>query len=305
VASGLLVALPGFRPPRRWCAALLAAWFALGFGLALGPLPQRGRLDGEQLACTFASVGHGTSVLVELPGGATLLYDAGRLGTPSSAARSIAALLWSRGMTHLDAVIISHADADHYNALAELLERFSVGVVYVSPKMSDSDSPALAALRASILAAGVRIEELAAGDRLDTEGPAQVAVLHPPRRGATGSDNANSIVLRIDFSGRTILLPGDLEPPGLEAVLARPPVDCDVVMAPHHGSGRSNPRGFAIWSTPEWVVISGGPRETIGVKNAYAAAGANVVHTARAGAVRVTVDVREVSVQAWRDDPWK
>ena len=40
-----------------------------------------------------------------------------------------------RGQTHIDAIVISHNDGDHFNAVPELLRRFSVGVIYVSPVM--------------------------------------------------------------------------------------------------------------------------------------------------------------------------
>jgi competence protein ComEC len=205
----------------------------------------------------------------------------------------------------LDAVVLSHADADHYNALAELLERFSVGVVYVSPVMFEDESKALTALRVAIKDAGVPIREIRAGDRLDVRGATQIEVLHPPRHGIIGSDNANSIVLRIDHAGKTILLPGDLESPGLDDVLAEEPLDCDVVLAPHHGSGNSNPPGFAIWSSPNWLVVSGDPGEGDPVTiAAYANAGARVLHTAASGAVRVVVQNGQLEIRTWRVDPW-
>ncbi len=84
-----------------------------------------------------------------MPGGETLLYDAGRLGAPTGASRAVAGYLWSRGITHLDAIVISHADADHYNAVPALLDQFSVGSVYVSPVMFEERSAALDALRAA------------------------------------------------------------------------------------------------------------------------------------------------------------
>ena len=79
-----------------------------------------------------------------------MLYDAGRLSSPEESTRSIASVLWSKGITHLDAVVLSHADADHFNGLPGLLERFSVGVVYVSPVMFDDPNAALEALAESI-----------------------------------------------------------------------------------------------------------------------------------------------------------
>jgi competence protein ComEC len=131
-------------------------------------------------------------------------------------------------------------------------------------------------------------------------------VLHPLPRGVAGSDNANSIVLEINYCGKRILLPGDLESPGLEDVLDEEPRDCDCVMAPHHGSLRSNPRGFAAWSTPEWVVISGGyERDLDKVIAAYQTNAASVLHTARDGAVRVTLDREQIRVQSWRNDQWR
>jgi competence protein ComEC len=303
-ALGLLVAFPELRPPRRWCVALICAWIAIG--LATSNMMRPRQSDEQPLDCTFLAVGHGTSVVVELPGRKTLLYDSGCFSSPAGAARSITACLWSRGITHIDAIVISHADADHYNALPELLERVSVGVVYVSPVMFQESSPALAWLRAAIEDAGVPIRELAAGDRLQASHDVQMEVLHPLPRGVAGSDNANSIVLEINYCGKRILLPGDLETPGLEDVLDEEPRDCDCVMAPHHGSLRSNPRGFAAWSTPEWVVISGGyERDLDKVIAAYQTSAASVLHTARDGAVRVTLDREQIRVQSWRNDQWR
>ena len=141
--------------------------------------------------CTFLAMGHGCATVIETPSGETLLYDAGRLAAPGTACRSVSGLLWSRGITHLDAVVISHGDVDHYNALPGLLERFSVGVIYVSPMMFENDNPALAALREAVTESGVPVRQLRSGDLLDCGEDCSVEVLHPPRRGVFGGDNAN------------------------------------------------------------------------------------------------------------------
>lgn len=295
---GLWLLAPGWRPPTRWCVAMLAGWVAVGFSLAL--LRPR---DTDNLNCTFLSVGHGAAVVVELPGGQTLLYDAGRLGSPTRAGRAVSGFLWSRGITHLDAVVISHADADHYNALPALLEQFSVGVVYVSPVMFLEPSRALDALGSAIETSGVPLRTTYGGDRLRTSGTADVEVLHPPRRGVLGSDNANSIVLAIEWAGRRVLLTGDLESPGMDDLLAEEPYDCDVVLAPHHGSAFSDPPQFAAWSTPQWAIVSGGQQDRLDVMaGAYEAQGARVLHTAVAGAVQVRIEPESMAVDAWQAD---
>lgn len=294
------VVFPRLRPRRGWAIAACAGWFAVGFAVTVGPLARAATYKDERLTCTFVSVGHGTSVVVELPDGKTLLYDAGRLGSSQSGVRPIASALWSRGVTHLDAVVLSHADADHYNSLPGLLDRFSVGVVYVSPVMFDEETAALSALHDAIVASGVPIQEIDSTDNLSSTG-VTIDVLHPPERGVAGEDNANSIVLHLVYQGRSFLLPGDLEEEGLDDVMAELPLDCDIVMAPHHGSPRSHPTRFAAWSTPEVVVISGGEgRETDAARSAYKIGDTKVLHTARDGAIRIVIDESRVDVSRWQ-----
>ncbi len=299
--GGLLLYIyaPGWRPPRKWAWTACLVWAAVGVG---AHQPKSAVESEAALVCTFVDVGHGTAVLLELPDQRTLLYDAGGLGSPETTVGKIASVLWSKKISHLDAVILSHADADHYNALPKLLERFSVGVVYVSPVMFENNTPALRALAEAIQNAAVPLKEIYAADRLSAGGNVSLDILHPPRRGVLGGDNANSIVLVCSFAGRRIILPGDLEPPGLEDVLAEEPLDCDIAMAPHHGSPRSRPSGFAAWCKPETVIISGGFHHRLDeVRRSFQNAGAAMLHTARDGAVEVVIAADgRISVRAWR-----
>ena len=98
-----------------------------------------------------------------------------------------------------------------------------------------------------------------------------------------------------------MLLPGDLETPGLEDVIAELPYDCDVLMAPHHGSRRSDPPGFAAWSTPEWVVISGGADADAEVEQTYAAGGAKVLNTGKLGAIEFELGRDQLAASTFRD----
>ncbi|MBL9123545.1 MAG: MBL fold metallo-hydrolase, partial [Planctomycetaceae bacterium] len=279
----------------RWQLGLAAVWLSVGLASAI--LPQQ----EFRLACTFVSVGHGSATVLELPGGETLLFDAGQLGSPTSGARSVAGFLWSRGITHLDAVVVSHADVDHFNALPELFERFSVGAVYLSTVMLADDSPATQLLVRSIERHGIALRKVSAGNRLRAASDVRLEFLHPTREGVLDSDNANSLVLAVEYSGRRILLTGDLEGRGLNQVLAEEPLDCDIVAAPHHGSPRSNPPGFAAWSTPEWVVISSGlGDDSQEVRRAYELAGARVLNTAEAGAVTFTITPSAIESTAYR-----
>jgi competence protein ComEC len=285
----------------RWQIAICCLWIVVG----LAPPLARPWTRSDELRCTFLAMGHGTCVVLDAPDGQTLLYDAGSLGPPEFATQSVADFLWHRGTTRIDGIVLSHADVDHYNAVPGLLERFHVGAVYVSPMMFDwygatGPSAAPQTLHSAIDAAGVPIREIWAGDRLHV-GNVSIDVLHPPHDGVVGSDNANSVTLAVEYAGRRLLLPGDLETPGLDDVVAERPYDCDILMAPHHGSRRSDPPGFAAWSSPEWVVISGGAPSDTTVASTYRAAGANVLNTGNLGAIEFAVNRDHIVANSFRN----
>jgi competence protein ComEC len=293
-ALGLFAAFPRLRPPIRWRWAFLGAWTAAGFIVSWYTADHHG------LRCTFLSVGHGEAVVLELPDGRTVLYDAGRLAAPTSCCRSISGYLWSRGLTHIDAVVLSHADTDHYNALPELLERFSVGAVYVSPVMFDVPNEAIRYLSKSIERAHVPIRVIASGDRLSGGPGCWLEVLHPPPHGLPSTSNANSVVISVEYAGRRLLLPADLQSPGLDDVLAEEPLHCEVLLVPHHGSKSSKPEQLAAWSTPTWAVFSADHRyDTTSVEAIYARRG-HVLHTADSGAVTVFIDDAGMRVETFR-----
>lgn len=301
VGLGIAVALPPLRPTRRWLLALTLAWCAGALLLSQSSLAAFTRRHDRPLVCHFVAVGHGLSVLIELPNGQTMLYDAGRLGSPLAGVRPISSVLWQRGITHIDAIVISHADADHFNAIPGLLERFSVGAVYVSPVMFRRLPDAVKELRDAIERRQVPLREIHAGQRLTAGPEIKLEILHPTSKSNYRSDNANSIILLIEHWGQRILLTGDLEPPGLDDVLAEESPGYHIVSAPHHGSPRSNPGRFADWSKPQHVVVSGsiplGDEATIAsVKDSFRLRGAEVYHTAEDGCVRVEVGTHGTQV---------
>ena len=217
--------------------------------------------------------------------------------TPASSARRRPAcgrspsFLWSRGITRLDAVVLSHPDIDHYNALPGLLEKFSVGAVYVSPVMFEKrQALPSAALREAIDRHGVPVREVRAGDRLAAGDGCTIEVLHPAAARHPGQRQRQQHRAGGRLPGRRILLPGDLESPGLDDLLAEEPSPCEVLMAPHHGSRKSNSPALAKWCAPEWVVFSGDGRWNLPEIDAtYQAVGSRTLHTNAAGAVHVGI----------------
>ena len=193
--------------------------------------------------------------------------------------------------------MLSHSDVDHYNALPGLLEKFSVGAVYVSPVMFDKENHAMRALHAAIEKHGAPIREVCAGDRLRGGDGCVLEVQHPPRQGVVGSDNANSLVLSVEYLGRRVLLTGDLESPGVDDLLWEEPQPCEVLLAPHHGSRQSNMPNLAAWCKPHWVVFSGDGRWSVAeAELPYRTVGGQVLHTFVGGAINVRIDEAGVRV---------
>src|SRR5205823_15112404 len=105
---------------------------------------------------------------------------------------------------------------------------------------------------------GIPTRVVTAGDVLHEERiPAEV--IHPPLQGPNGNENARSLVLLWRQDDLSILLTGDLQGPGLERVLAGPPIPVDVLMAPDHGSKTADKSELGIGAKPRAVLSCPGP----------------------------------------------
>ena len=239
---------------RGWASVSLAAWSAFGLLGARVPGPG-GPPEAEVLA-----VGHGLAVAVYTGPGRATLYDCGRARDPSVGRRVVAPTLWARGVRRLDAVVLSHADADHYNGLPDLLDRFKIGALLVPEGFAGPTNPGASSLLDDARARGVPVRTVAAGDAW-TSGPTRFAILHPPRGwNPSAPDNARSVVLDVSWQGRHALLTGDLDGPGLAAVTAAPPpAPLDVFLSPHHGGQTANPPRLYDWAGAAVVVVSQRP----------------------------------------------
>ncbi|MGB7345080.1 MAG: ComEC/Rec2 family competence protein [Pirellulaceae bacterium] len=284
---------------RSW----IFGWTAIAWWMSTTPAA----LLEDTVEATFIDVGHGTSVVLRLDRDEVWLYDCGRLGNDSGSSRNIDETLWSLGVTKLDGIFLSHADSDHYNALPGILKRFDVERIITPPGMlAEDEKGALDAARAAIAAARVPVVELHRGESV-TAKDRRMDVLHPPVGGVGGNDNANSLVLNIQHADRSILLPGDLEPPGTEALINQPrPRPGGVLMAPHHGSLTMDAESVLQWGRPMETIVSGGRRaRRVEVADMLSVTGSGVHVTASLGALRVRIDKNgKIEIRSWRESPW-
>jgi len=261
LAVGVIPFFVKYQKAMRWC---LGVWI-LG-SVLLWPQRIGFRSSVDEWRVVFINVEHGTSVLLEIPGGGVWLYDAGSLTDFRIGGRVIADVLWQRGHSRLHGIFLSHADLDHFNAVPFLLPRFYPQQVMVSEHMHQQLFPhrqnrgglATRHLADCLKDEQTFVEILSARDQL-TLGSVSMEVLAPVRNHEYSSDNDASLVLLLNHAESRVLLPGDIEQEGIELLtFNHPRRSHDVVMVPHHGSLHSEPRIFSHWSWPRFAVVSTG-----------------------------------------------
>lgn len=283
----------------RWTGGLLAACLIVIFGNAIWQLTAPSR--SEVLRAEFLDVGQGDATLLRLPGGGTVLVDAGgaRPGAPDPGELAVSPALLTLRVRALDLLVITHPHRDHCGGARAILETFPVGEVWTSGHPG-GDPECAAVLEAAALA-GVPVQPVAAGHRASLGGACFAEVLHPT---APADDdlgvNDRSLVVRVDCGpGMQITLAGDVEALGEARLAGRvgARAAADVLKAPHHGSKTSSTDALLDAVRPQVAVVSVGRRNRFGqpakaVLDRYAARGIDVRRTDLEGTISLVLTKR-------------
>jgi competence protein ComEC len=266
----------------------------------------------------FLDVGQGDSALVTFPDGKTLLIDGGgRFSFKKGAdddeepfepdVRSIgeavvSEFLWDRGLSHIDHILATHADADHIQGLTDVAKNFRIGsAVFGRTPMNDPDFAALAEV---LQRRGIPTETIARGDQIKF-GDVTVEVLYPLATDDPNavSDNDHSVVLRVIYGSRAFLLTGDIERQAESALINNGggPLAADLIKVAHHGSRTSSIRDFVDAAGAKYAVISVGRSSPFGhphpeVVERWKASGANVMTTGKRGTISVSTDGKDLVI---------
>ncbi|MDO4477865.1 MAG: ComEC/Rec2 family competence protein [Lachnospiraceae bacterium] len=82
---------------------------------------------GKTLSVTCLDVGQGDGLFITMPAGETILMDGGSSSVKKVGEKRLVPFLKSRGVRHLDYLIVSHFDEDHVNGIEELLAAMEDG----------------------------------------------------------------------------------------------------------------------------------------------------------------------------------
>ncbi len=319
VASGPAAALPwvGCLVAALWCLRGTTRAEALRRGLWVGTaalwlwllvsLAPAWRLrpdEGSGLTLHFLDVGQGDALAIRTPGGHWVLVDAGPAGAGSDAGRSVVVpFLRRHGVVRLEAILVSHAHADHLGGVPSVLDRLPAGEV----------------LEPGVLAADARYGEFLAqldqlgepwiagrrGDRFVVDS-VEFQLLHPDTAwGGWGLDlNENSLVVLVTYRRFTALLAGDAGLPA-EAALAGRVGAVDLLKVGHHGSRGATGAAWLRELGPRAAVISVGQGNRYGHPSPEAlgrlrAAGVDVHRTDHEGAIEVRTDGATMTIRSRR-----
>ncbi len=240
--------------PRLRVAAALTAAAALALALLLTRTRALAPPPPGDLRITALDIGQGDATLLQA-GGHAVLVDAGPSGTP------IVAELRHAGVTHLDALVVTHPQADHDGGAPAVLTALPTSVL-LDGRGADR-SPTSRAIDRPLQQHATRAIAAQQGQHL-TAGPLTLDILWPPgdTTAAPGEDpNERAVVAVATAYGARALLTADAESDVLQ------PLDLpriDVLKVSHHGSDDPGLPDILTRLQPHIALIEVGAHNTYG-----------------------------------------
>ncbi|KKS18496.1 MAG: beta-lactamase-like, competence protein ComEC [Parcubacteria group bacterium GW2011_GWC1_41_7] len=206
---------------------------------------------------SFLDIGQGNSVLIANNASA-LLYDAGPSGLQTT--QKISERLPFYRKT-IDLIFLSHPDTDHYQGAFEVLKRYHVQALLVSPYTSQESGWVQLLQKAKQQGTAIIIVD--ARDTIATPSE-NILVLSPPPHAQTTlkTDNERSLVLSIaqkELSATTtFLLTGDIGAKTEKILTEAYTLKSDYLLVPHHGSKYSSSEIFLQSVAPRKAIVQVG-----------------------------------------------
>ena len=258
----------------------------------------------KDLRITFIDVGQGNSALVQFPGKIRMLIDGGgfRGGTFDTGENVVAPFLFRNKILHIDYIVLTHPHPDHLNGLRFIASEFSPSWFWYNG--DDPESDEFKELIHIVESGGIQkfspddLEQCMtiSGVKVEVLYPFDDTILLPVNMNDNRAVNNRSLVLRMTYKGKSVLLPGDIEEDTENRLVERygKNLKSDVLLVPHHGSKYSSTRSFLDMVKPEICVVSSRKGNSFGFPNAETVeriknVGSKIFRIDEQGAIRVEI----------------
>lgn len=222
---------------------------------------------------------------------AAILFDAGSLGSATLGSGTVVPALHALGVRRIDAIVVSHANFDHFSAVPEVIEAMGARRLLVSldslERARKSPRGSMAALLHHAHDAGCTVATVGQGDEFAIGADMHVRVLWPPRTPAAAppptapppanahgkrprgvSENARSVTMLVEVRHEGVnraraLFCGDLSGHACDAVtdqIHHLAGTIAVAEVPHHGSPDAAAVRMISALAPDAVIQSTGAR---------------------------------------------
>ena len=211
-------------------------------------------LENSPLEVHFIDVGQADAALLQCDDD-VMLIDGGNVADSDL----IVAYLKKLNIPHIDYMVCTHAQEDHFGGLSAPLSVMPVGTVYAPD--AESDSKAYQTFKRKVAEQNTEIIHPVNYENFPF-GSANVEILACP----DDADNLNntSIVLKVTHGNKSFLFTGDAEREEEQTLLDKGILKSDVLKVGHHGSDTSTSYPFLREVMPEYAVISVGKGNSYG-----------------------------------------
>jgi DNA internalization-related competence protein ComEC/Rec2 len=210
------------------------------------------------LQVSFLDVGQADSILIKLPGGKTMLIDAGN----NDDGKTVVNFLKSHGVKNLDVLVGTHPHEDHIGGMDDVIEAFDIEKIYM-PKVTTTTRTFKDVLRAAEKK-NLKITAARGGMSIPLEEGLKADIL-APNSSRYEELNNYSIVIKITYKDTSFLFTGDAEKLSEQEMLKkRYDLRADVLKVAHHGSSSGTSEEFLSAVSPEYAVISVGRNNDYG-----------------------------------------
>ncbi len=236
--------------------ALAIAFFATKIGSSPTALSGTDSYNESfDLSVHYIDVGQADSCLVCLPGGKTMLIDAGN----NTDGDDVVGYLHNQGVNRIDFLIGTHPHSDHIGGLDDVIKSFEIGKFYM-PRVINTTQTFEDVLDAAD-AKGLTINTAKDGVRIYSDGETAIDIVAPCKDKYESLNNYSAVVL-LKYKDASFVFTGDAETESENEITAD--IKADVLKVGHHGSSTSSSERFLNRVKPSFAVISCGTDNSYG-----------------------------------------